>query len=160
MASTVGLMNGVGRALGEELGWRGLLVPEACSRFGFRSGALLTGIVWATWHFPLILGNTYTGTEGGHTSIITLINFMLLVIGISIPYAWFRQKSGSVWPSTVMHGTHNAIRDFVASLTVGTGAGSAMWLGETGYGFAIMGACVGILFAIVGLKRSSAGEPR
>ncbi len=57
VAATVGLVNAAGRALGEELGWRGLFVPEACTKLGFLPGAVFVSVVWALWHFPLLLGD-------------------------------------------------------------------------------------------------------
>jgi membrane protease YdiL (CAAX protease family) len=140
VAATVEVVNSGGRALGEELGWRGFLVPEACGRFGFLPGALLVGVVWAVWHFPLLLGSV---------SPVGFINFFILVVGISIAYAWFRMKSNSVWPSTVMHATHNAFRNtFLIPLTVG-GKGSVAWLDETGYSLAAMGLSIGSLFVLI-----------
>ena len=40
---------------GEELGWRGFLVPELAKITGFRNVALISGTIWAVWHWPLIL---------------------------------------------------------------------------------------------------------
>jgi hypothetical protein len=41
-------------ALGEELGWRGLLLREL-SPLGFWRVSLLAGLVWGIWHAPLIV---------------------------------------------------------------------------------------------------------
>jgi membrane protease YdiL (CAAX protease family) len=137
IAATVGPINFGGRALGEELGWRGLLVPEACAAFGFVPGALVSGAVWGLWHFPLLIG---------HASFTEMVNFVVLVIGISVGFAWLRLKSHSIWPSTLWHGTHNAFRDlFLNPLTLSTAAGR-WWLDETGYSLALLGGCVAALF--------------
>ncbi len=40
---------------GEELGWRGFLVPELAKLTNFRNVALISGAIWAVWHWPLIL---------------------------------------------------------------------------------------------------------
>ena len=37
---------------GEEIGWRGLLVPELVKVTSFTKTALIIGIVWAAWHIP------------------------------------------------------------------------------------------------------------
>lgn len=53
-------------ALGEELGWRGLLLPSLM-RLGKLRAYLLLGIIWGVWHLPLVLvgfnypGHPYTG---------------------------------------------------------------------------------------------------
>ncbi len=81
------------------------------------------------------------------------MNFTCLVVGVGVACAWLRVRSGSVWPSTVWHGTHNAVRElFLTPLTVAASAGSRTWLGETGYALAAMGVCVGMLFAMAHLR--------
>ena len=46
-------MNLVMGPLGEELGWRGYLLPRLVPSVGLVGAALLVGIVWALWHLPL-----------------------------------------------------------------------------------------------------------
>ena len=53
--------------LGEELGWRGFLVPELAKFLSFTNVALISGLIWAVWHWPLILMGLY-GNEGGWAS--------------------------------------------------------------------------------------------
>jgi uncharacterized protein len=147
ISATTGVINAGGRALGEELGWRGFFVADACALFGFPLGALLVGAVWALWHVPLLLGDV---------PLPGMINFVVLVLGMSIAFAWVRLRSRSVWPSTVMHATHNAYRSmFLNPLTI-AGAGSALWLDETGYALAAMGVCVGLIFALIPRPDTSA----
>src|SRR5215470_13375397 len=40
-------------AFGEELGWRGFLLPKLIA-IGFSHPYAVTGLVWACWHLPLI----------------------------------------------------------------------------------------------------------
>jgi len=42
--------------LGEELGWRGWLLPSLTARYGLSGATLFTGIIWYIWHFPILLG--------------------------------------------------------------------------------------------------------
>lgn len=39
-------------ALGEEVGWRGYMMPRLKERFGLLNGRLLGGVVWGVWHWP------------------------------------------------------------------------------------------------------------
>ncbi len=39
-------------AAGEELGWRGFLLPRLGERFGETTAALAMGVLWALWHLP------------------------------------------------------------------------------------------------------------
>src|SRR5262245_22840797 len=39
--------------IGEELGWRGYLLPRVASQIGYRRAGLFIGAIWAAWHLPL-----------------------------------------------------------------------------------------------------------
>lgn len=149
-AATAGIINGLGRALGEELGWRGLLVPAACARLGFLPGAALTGLIWAVWHYPLMIGREPPWA---------FLNFTIMVIGAGVAYAWFRQRSDSVWPSTLMHAMHNALRSgLFAVLVFNTVPTSPLWVDETGYILAGAGVVLFMVFGWLG-TRSGGGKP-
>ena len=45
--------------LGEEIGWRGFLVPELTGWVGFRRASLYSGVIWGAWHLPGILTGAY-----------------------------------------------------------------------------------------------------
>lgn len=91
-------------AFGEELGWRGLLVPEMSKFMGFTKLALLSGAIWAVWHFPLIIFGSYHGTG---PLWFSLLAFTPSVIGAGVVLAWLRLKSGSVWVAVLFHGFWN-----------------------------------------------------
>jgi membrane protease YdiL (CAAX protease family) len=106
-------------ALGEELGWRGFLVPELARSAGFRVAALISGIVWAAWHAPLLLFADY---NAGTPAWYGLASFSGMVIAASVVYAWLRLRSGSVWPAVLLHASHNAfIQNVFDPLTASTG---------------------------------------
>jgi uncharacterized protein len=89
-----GLIGSLASALGEEIGWRGFLVPELAKSTGFTSTALIAGIVWSVWHYPILIwGNYNAGTEIWYE----VTCFTGLVIASSFILAWMRLKSGSLW---------------------------------------------------------------
>jgi Type II CAAX prenyl endopeptidase Rce1-like len=55
LAGSFGLVKSLASALGEEIGWRGFLVPELFKNIGFTGTALISGVVWACWHYPLLI---------------------------------------------------------------------------------------------------------
>jgi membrane protease YdiL (CAAX protease family) len=55
VAVTPGLLTGIVAALGEEIGWRGLLVPQLARLTTFTRTALISGAVQAVWHWPFVL---------------------------------------------------------------------------------------------------------
>ncbi len=55
-------------ALGEELGWRGWLLPKLMP-LGAIPAILTSGVIWGLWHTPLILlGYNYPGFSAGSVS--------------------------------------------------------------------------------------------
>lgn len=118
VATAIALL-GFSGALGEEIGWRGFLVPELSRVTSFTRVSLISGTIWALWHFPLILFANYHSTT---PAWYALTCFFLMVVGISFAFAWIRLKSGSVWAACIMHATHNAIiQTYLTPLTTNTG---------------------------------------
>ncbi len=140
-----------GPAFGEELGWRGFLVPEACKSFGFKVGALLSGLIWSVWHLPLLIGNA---------SAREIACFLVAITSMGVAFAYFRMKSASVWPSTLMHAVHNAlVANFFVKFSM-PGPAADLWLDETGYalaGGAVLAAC---LFLVLGTRMERATSSR
>lgn len=119
IVATVVALLGFSGALGEEIGWRGFLVPELSRTMSFTKVSLISGTIWALWHFPLILFSNYHSTT---PSWYALTCFFLMVVGISFAFAWVRLKSGSVWAVCMMHAAHNAIiQSYLTPLTTNTG---------------------------------------
>jgi hypothetical protein len=56
---TVATIPAIARALGEEIGWRGFLVPELAKVSSFAAVGLISGSLWALWHAPMILFSHY-----------------------------------------------------------------------------------------------------
>lgn len=119
-AGTLSLvLNSLPGALGEELGWRGLLVPELAKRLSFTNTALISGIFWLLYHAPLIIWSDYN--SGAPRSYVLAI-FTVGVISTSFIHAWLRLRTGSVWPAVLLHASHNLfINGFFDELTVDTG---------------------------------------
>ena len=57
--ATFGVIRSIASALGEEIGWRGFLLPRLTGTFGWRLGCLISGCIWAVWHYPLLLFADY-----------------------------------------------------------------------------------------------------
>jgi membrane protease YdiL (CAAX protease family) len=107
-------------SLGEEIGWRGFLVPELAQRVGLGNAAWLSGIVWFAWHLPGFFAGAYGAS--GTPQIFQLACFAVLILTTGMIMAWLRMKSGSIWPAAIMHATHNGIiQVFLDRITADTG---------------------------------------
>jgi len=119
LAGSFGLVESLATALGEEIGWRGFLVPELFRTMGFTSTALISGVVWACWHYPILIWGDY---NGGTPTWYGLTCFTVLVVAISVVFAWMRLKSGSLWVGALLHASHNLyIQGIFTPLTRNTG---------------------------------------
>jgi membrane protease YdiL (CAAX protease family) len=103
LQATVGIIRACAYALGEEIGWRGFLVPELARALSFTQVSIVSGVVWATWHYPAIL---FAGYNSG-TAWYGLACFTVMIVGISFVFAWMRLRSGSLWTGMILHGSHN-----------------------------------------------------
>lgn len=103
--SLQGILMGSAFALGEEVGWQGYLVPGLYRLHGFTKTALLRGVIWSVWHFPLLLGGVYGPLDT--PAWYRLACFTVTMTGISFAFAWLGLKSGSLWTAVFMHAAHN-----------------------------------------------------
>lgn len=90
-------------ALGEELGWRGFLLPRLLPLGQWRA-ILLSSTVWGVWHAPAILqGHNYPGRPV--LGVFMMIVFCLLLGTI---FSWLYLQTRSPWTPTLAHGSLNA----------------------------------------------------
>ena len=131
---TINVLSTITWALGEELGWRGLMFPALLERVGFHGASLITGFVWAVWHYPgLIWADYNVGTDPR----FAITCFTLMVVAMSYISGYLRLRSGSIWPSVLLHATHNTfIQGLFDPLTAATGKTKYI-TSEFGLGLAI-----------------------
>jgi len=130
---TLGQLQQLFAATGGEIGWRGFLYPQLSKKFGRFNAALLTGIIWAVWHYPLIIFKHHEGPPLWYV----LSCFSLMIISMSFLMAWLRDKSGNIWPAVLLYASHNFyVLVFLDNLTNPSLYRSYMY-GETGIGLAI-----------------------
>jgi membrane protease YdiL (CAAX protease family) len=126
-------------ALGEELGWRGLLLREL-SPLGFWRLSLLTSVVWGVWHAPLIVqGHNFP--DAPFVGIAVMTGW---TVAASPLFTYLTVRASSVLAPTLLHGSFNAVASL--SLVYLTGAGNLLLapVGAAGVGAALFatGLCV------------------
>lgn len=88
--------------IGEELGWRGFLLPYLLQRYSPVTSSLIVGIIWAFWHLPnfLIPGFPHYGSP--------FSAFVLITIAFSMQFTWFHLRTnGSLIIAVIFHAALN-----------------------------------------------------
>jgi hypothetical protein len=95
--------------LGEELGWRGFLLPELEKRYGSLPASVLIGVIWTAWHAPLFWAPAGTSISGGPVTLLAVATFLTRLIGWSFLFTWLSRISrGSILLPIAMHTSINA----------------------------------------------------
>lgn len=128
-------------AAGEEIGWRGFLLPKLTEIWNVKIAILISGLIWAVWHFPLMIAGLYqTGTSIWYQ----LPMFTIEIIAMTTIMAYLRLKSKSVRPAIILHASHNYI-DQVICAPLTSANKQAYFVGETGLITAFMLIIVAII---------------
>lgn len=140
----IGLFGSMSTALGEEIGWRGFLVPHLHNVTGYTYTSLISGMIWALWHYPLIIWGHY---NGGAPIWYGLTCFTVSVVSASFIYTWFRLKSDSLWTGVMLHASHNLfIQTFFTPVTIITSPKTHYFIDEFGAVLAVVSLFAAIYF--------------
>ncbi len=135
------IINGIA-SMGEEFGWRAYLLQKLIILFagpdggaeattGARRAALLVGLIWGVWHYPLFfLGSSLT--------FPFVLIYLVYTCSASVLLSWVALRSGSVWPASIGHGMLNGTSAFPMLMSNATanpllGPGPTGLIGMLGY---------------------------
>jgi len=106
-------------SLGEEIGWRGVVLPALLQRYNPVTASFILGIVWATWHLPFwILIDTLSHYGVGYF----VLNY-IFIIPITFYITWiFINSKGSLLLPVALHLTFNIINVALFPVTSTTGS--------------------------------------
>lgn len=127
-AGIIGIFFGLLTAAGEEIGWRGFLVPALNKEIGFKKTLLITGLFWCLWHFPLLI---WGGYMEGQSLLYSLIAFVLCIFPIGVICGLLSLESGSMWPCAFLHAAHNNFDQAIFDV-ITKGADKLYYVSETG----------------------------
>lgn len=131
-------------AFGEEIGWRGWLLPEL-QPLGDWPAVLLTGAIWGAWHSPLIL----LGYNFNQPNPLGVVAMIVGCTAVGVVIGWLRIWSNSVWPAVFGHGALNATGGLVVLLSSDETAPNLLLAGPLGAGTVIAVATVALLVVLV-----------
>lgn len=114
--------------LGEEIGWRGFMLPRLLTRFRWRPAALLGGALWAVWHLPFWIPANYATTGSVVQTALCVGAGAAAAIAVSVVITWlFIRTRYSIAIAALAHGSNNAGFNKVYDM-IGDGAGAnALW---------------------------------
>lgn len=153
LMATGGVIQNLSMTLGEEIGWRGFLVPELAKQMSFTKASLVSGLVWAIWHSPLLLFADY---NAGTNRWYALSCFTVTCVSLSFMLAWLRLKSDSLWPAALFHASHNLFVPIIFDSLI-RNTGRSLWY-TTVFGAAL--AAASPLFAMYfWMRRTEIEQP-
>jgi len=89
--------------MGEELGWRGFLLPKMLP-MGEWKALIWGGVIWGVWHAPAILqGHNYPDHP-----VLGIFLMIVFCIFLSIIFGWIYLRTQSTWSVAIAHGSINA----------------------------------------------------
>ncbi|MBR5093914.1 MAG: CPBP family intramembrane metalloprotease [Oscillospiraceae bacterium] len=96
-------------SLGEEVGWRGAMLPRLKARFGRRGGWLLGGLIWGAWHWPvMILAGYEYGLVYWGAPALGMAAFCLFTTAVGLLLDLCYEKTRCIWVPSLGHGAVNA----------------------------------------------------
>ncbi|MGE0555511.1 MAG: CPBP family intramembrane glutamic endopeptidase [Gemmatimonadales bacterium] len=96
--------------LGEEAGWRGFLLPRMLTRYGPLPAALVLGLIWSVWHYPLYFRAAMSTLAGFTNFTVAVLCFSTLLMVL------WAHTSGSLFWAVVLHWTINISEGVVQAL--------------------------------------------
>ncbi len=126
LLGTIGFFKAAATVLGEEIGWRGFFIWELRKVLPFGTAAIVCGLIWSLWHWPIVL------YYGGGNFLFQMTTFTVTLVSMSVIMTYFTFKSGSVWPAVIFHSSHNIyIQKIFTPITIKT-ENTNFWLDEFG----------------------------
>jgi len=101
----------IGGPLGEEFGWRGVVLPALEARFRPPWDSLILGIIWTVWHLPLF----FISASAQHSLPFWL--FALLTLPLCILITWVYHCSGDSLLLVMLF--HSAVNTWSGVLKIG-----------------------------------------
>ena len=101
-------------AFGEEIGWRGYLLPKLAA-LGLWPAMILSGFLHGAWHLPIILLTPFYHPNGSPWIVVP--EFMAVLTMAGVFYGYLRHVTRSVWPVVLAHASFNEAMGRFGSIT-------------------------------------------
>jgi len=92
---------------GEEMGWRGYVLPRLQAKYNALVSSLILGVIWSVWHLPKFFG---TGSSEGRS----FFWFTVYTVSVAVLYTWlYNNTRGSLLLVTLFHASGNTFGMFL-----------------------------------------------
>jgi len=115
--------------LGEELGWRGYVLPKLLEQYNLFKASVIIGIIWTIWHLPkfFLTDSTQYSLTAAHGISMALIGYLIYTIMLSVLITFLYCKTGkSLFAVVVFHAMANFSHGLITILTEVSGAVSLL----------------------------------
>ena len=90
---------------GEEIGWRGYVLPRLQSRYSALTSTLILGVIWGFWHLPKYLS---------HWNTVSFAWFIVHAMAYAVILTWlYNNTKGSLLLVAISHASSNAAGVFM-----------------------------------------------
>lgn len=95
---------------GEEMGWRGYVLPRLQAKYNALVSSLIVGVIWSVWHLPKFFG---TGLSGERS----FVWFTVAHLALAVLYTWlYNNTRGSLLLVTLFHASGNTFGVFMPTM--------------------------------------------
>jgi membrane protease YdiL (CAAX protease family) len=143
----------------EEFGWTGFAYPRMRARFGGLGGALLLGVLWGLWHFPVV---DSLGAASPHCRYwpVFFASFVAAMVALRVLIAWVYVHTGSLRIAQLLHASSTGFL-VVLGAPGATPGEEALWYGAYA---ALLWLVVVVVVAVqgstLGARLHTRGQPR
>ena len=104
---------------GEEMGWRGYILPRLQAKYNALVSSLIVGVIWSVWHLPKSFG---TGLNKDQS----FVWYTLFCLAAAVLYTWLYNNSrGSLLLVVLFHASQNTAGAFLPVSFAKPGGGIA-----------------------------------
>ena len=146
----IGISFGFVAGFFEEIGWMGYAFPKMRRTNNAFAPAILLGLLWGTWHIPVV---DYLGTSTPHGSywFPFFLAFTAAMTAMRVVIAWVYSRTNSVLLAQLLHASSTGSLVVFSPPRV-TAAQKALW-------YAIYAAVLWLVVAIVALSSHRQADP-
>lgn len=105
---------------GEEMGWRGYVLPRLQAKHRALTASLILGVIWGCWHLPKYIG---------HFSATTFVWSLLHFVAFAVLLTWlYNNTRGSLLVVAICHALSNTVGIFVPMANTVSSAGMGPYI--------------------------------